>query len=328
MNLNRRQMLAVGAAASAAGLAPSLYAQTAPNFPQKPLTLIVGFPPGGNIDTVARTLSIPLARNLGTSVVVDYKAGGGGAIGTGHVARSDPDGYTLLVGIPEQVTTLPHMFKTPYKLNSLQPISLASRTSVIMVTRKNDDRFKTFADVVAFARAKPGELNVGHAGPGTTNHLAILQFEDATRLKVNSVAYKGAAPAVLGLLSNQVDVIFDQVTSSMPHIKSGTLQALAIVGTAADPALPGVPTLKQLGVREFDSTTYVGVFGPANLPPAIASTLLQAIKKSLADPQMAATLSGLGSNVYAGDTEEFKKILQVGDTLAANMVQQGRLRSD
>lgn len=325
MNVNRRQMLAIGMAASTSSMVSSLHAQ---NFPQKPVTLIVGFPPGGNIDTVARTLSIPLAKHLGTSVVVDYKAGGGGAIGTAYVARSEPDGYTLLVGIPEQATTLPHMFKTPYKVNSLQPISLASRTSLIIVTRKGDTRFKDYADLVAYARAKPGELNVGHAGPGTTNHLAILQFEDATKLKVNAAAYKGAAPAVLGLLSNQVDVIFDQVTSSMPHIKSGTLQALAIVGPAADPALPGVQTLKQLGVREFDSTTYVGVFGPANMPPAIANTLLQAIKKSLADPQMSATLSGLGSNVYAGDPEEFKKILQVGDSLAAAMVQQGRLRSD
>lgn len=325
MNFSRRQLLGYSAALATLGGSAPAWAQA---FPQKPVTLIVGFPPGGNVDTVARSLSIPLAKILGTNVLVDYKAGAGGAIGTTHVSRSEPDGYTLLVGIPEQVTTLPHMFKTTYKLGNFQPVSLASRTSLIMVARKADTRFKTFEDVVAFAKAKPGALNVGHAGPGTTNHLGILQFEDATKLKLNTIAYKGAAPAIVDLIGGQVDIVFDQVTTSMPHIKSGALQPLAIMGTKADPALPGVPTIRQLGLKEFDSTTYVGVLAPAGTPAPVVALLSKAIRQALSDEKMGTTLRDLGSNVYGGEPDEFNRILRTGDALASAMVRDGRLRTE
>jgi tripartite-type tricarboxylate transporter receptor subunit TctC len=325
MKTTRRQLLGLGAAIAGLGGPAHTWAQA---FPQKPVTLIVGFPPGGNIDTVARSLSIPLAKILGTTVLVDYKAGAGGAIGTTYVSRAEPDGYTLLVGIPEQVTTLPHMFKTSYKLSNFQPVSLASRTSLIMVARKADTRFKTFEDVVAFAKANPGALNVGHAGPGTTNHLGILQFEDATKLKVNTIAYKGAAPAIVDLIGAQLDIVFDQVTTSMPHIKSGALQALAVLGPKSDPALPGVPTIRQLGIKEFDSTTYAGVLAPAGTPAPVIALLSKAIRQALTDEKMGTTLRDLGSNVYGGDADEFPRILRTGDALAATMVQEGRLRSE
>lgn len=325
MKTTRRQVLGFGAAVAALAGSPAIWAQA---FPQKPVTLIVGFPPGGNIDTVARSLSIPLAKILGTTVLVDYRAGAGGAIGATHVSRSESDGYTLLVGIPEQVTTLPHMFKTSYKLSGFQPLSLASRTSLVMVARKADARFKTYEDVVAYAKAKPGVLNVGHAGPGTTNHLGILQFEDASKLKLNTIAYKGAAPAIVDLIGGQVDIVFDQVTTSMPHIKSGALQPLAVMGTRPDPALPGVPTIRQLGLKEFDSTTYVGVLAPSGTPAAVVALLTKAIQQALTDEKMGSTLRELGSSVYGGEADEFNRILRTGDALASTMVQEGRLRSE
>ncbi|WP_051236584.1 Bug family tripartite tricarboxylate transporter substrate binding protein [Ottowia thiooxydans] len=325
MKTTRRQVLGFGAAVATLASSSALWAQT---LSQKPVTLIVGFPPGGNIDTVARSLSIPLAKLLGTTVLVDYKAGAGGAIGATHVSKSAPDGHTLLVGIPEQVTTLPHMFKTSYKLSNFQPLSLASRTSLVMVARKADTRFKTYEDVVAYAKAKPGALNVGHAGPGTTNHLGILQFEDATKLKLNTIAYKGAAPAIVDLIGGQVDVVFDQVTTSMPHIKAGALQPLAVMGTRPDPALPGVPTIRQLGLKEFDSTTYVGVLAPAGTPAPLVALLTKAIQQALTDEKMGATLRDLGSSVYGGEADEFNRILRTGDALAATMVQEARLRSE
>jgi tripartite-type tricarboxylate transporter receptor subunit TctC len=325
MHTNRRKLLVASIALAALGFAGGVSAQ---NFPQKPVTLVVGFPPGGNIDIVARSLSKPLSKILGQPVVVDYKAGAGGSIGAAYVARSEPDGYTLLIGIPEQITMLPHMIKTTYKLNDFQPVSLASRTSLIMVARKADDRFKSFKDVTDYAKAKPGELNAGHAGPGTTNHLGILQFEDATKLKLNAIAFKGAAPAIVSLIGGQVDVVFDQVTTSMPHIKSGSIQPLAIVGQQEDPALPGVPTMKQLGLNEIDATTYVGVMAPAATPSAVIAQLTKAIQEALKDPQMINTLKELGSNVYAGDLDEFRKLLKNGDALASTMVKDGRVRTE
>lgn len=234
------------AALAAASAASAVQARA---FPAKPLTLVVPFAPGGNVDIVARTLGIPLARHAGQSVIVDNRAGGGGAVGSGWVARAEPDGHTLLVATPGQLGTLPEMIKLPYRADSFAPIAVVSRTPVVVVVRANDARFKTAADFIKAMKARDGSVTVGHAGPGSPNHLAVLQLEDAVKVRVNPVPYKGSGPALVDLIGGQIDAVVDQITSSTPHIKSGALRALFVLGPRAGAGWPMCPTWPSWACR-------------------------------------------------------------------------------
>jgi len=325
MNTPRRTFLKLSLAAMPALQSMPAWARS---FPSKPITLVVPFAPGGNIDVVGRSLSVPLSKLLGQIVVVENRAGAGGGIGTASVARAEPDGHTLLVATPAQVATLPQMFKTAYDVASFQPVGVATRTSMIVVARRDDARFKTFDDFLALARGKPGAINAGHAGNGTPNHLALLQLENAARCQFGAVAYKGSGPALVNLLGAQIDVVFDQVTSSMPHIKSGALRPLAILGPVADPTLPGVPTLAESNVGRFDATTYAGLLAPAGTPGAVIDILSQVLKKALADPQLNASLNALGSFTESGDAAALKTLLDTERALAMKLVAEGRLTAN
>lgn len=325
MTFSRRNFFKLGLAAMPVLQSLPAWART---FPSKPITLVVPFAPGGNIDVVGRSLSIPLSRLLGQIVVVENRAGAGGGIGTASVARAEPDGHTLLVATPAQVATLPQMFKTAYDVASFQPVGLATRTSMIVVARRDDARFRNFDDFLALARARPGAINAGHAGNGTPNHLALLQLENAASCQFGAVAYKGSGPALVNLLGGQIDVVFDQVTSSMPHIKAGTLRPLAILGPTVDPTLPGVPTLAESNVGRFDATTYAGLLAPAGTPGAAMGILSQALKTALADPQLNTSLNGLGSFTESGEAGALKTLLDNERALAIKLVAEGRLTAN
>lgn len=326
MKMDRRMFMAHGAAAAAAlAVNPAARAQ---GFPAKPVTLIVPFPPGGNIDIVGRALAVPLAKVLKQSVIVDNRAGGGGAVGAMAVARAAPDGYTLMVGTPGQIVTVPAMIKTSYSVANFRPVGMASRTSVVIVARKANPQLKSFNDLVALARSKPGQISAGHAGPGTPNHLALLQLENLLKLSFNIVPYRGSGPALVDVLGGQIDVCCDQLSSSMPHIKSGALQALVVLGPQPDPALPGVPTLEQLGLGGFDATTYTGVFAPSQVPANVMATLTAAVEGAAQDPHFAATLRELGSIAAAGSPDAFSQIVNAEAKLAAQMVKEGRLKAE
>ncbi|MBV7484816.1 tripartite tricarboxylate transporter substrate binding protein [Bordetella sp. BOR01] len=318
----RRDFVLGAAALGAASLPPAVLGQ---GLSAQPISLIVPFAPGGNLDVVARTLSVPLSRQLKQTIVVENRTGAGGAIGTAVVARAEPDGHTLLVASTSQLSTLPHMLSTQYSLNSFQPVGMITRTSMIVVVRSDDKRFGDFADFLAVARQQSEAVNAGHAGAGTANHLAMVQLEDAANIKFNSIAYRGSSPALLGLLGGHVDVVFDQVTSSMPYLEAGTLRALAVLGPEHEPTLPKVPAMPQLDVKAFDATTYVGLIAPSQTPPTILATLAQALQEALKNEKLTSTLSQLGGIVYPAPGSEFEHLLQVEDGLARQLAKQGRL---
>jgi tripartite-type tricarboxylate transporter receptor subunit TctC len=297
-------------AVSFAALAAS--AVQARTFPAKPLTLVVPFAPGGNVDIVARTLGIPLARHAGQSVIVDNRAGGGGAVGSGWVARAEPDGHTLLVATPGQLGTLPEMIRLPYRADSFAPIAVVSRTPVVVVVRANDARFRTAADFIKAMKARDGSVTVGHAGPGSPNHLAVLQLEDAVRQRVNPVPYKGSGPALVDLIGGQIDAVVDQITSSTPHIKSGA----------------HVPDLAQLGLPVFDATTFVGVFAPRGAPTASVDSLYGWISKSVAEPEFSSLIRELGSEPFPASAAVLQRLVSDEAALAARLTRQGRLRAE
>lgn len=325
-SLPRRRFAQGAAALVAAALVSPAIAQS--RFPSKPITLIVPFAPGGNVDIVARSLAVPMTQLAGQSVVVDNRAGGGGSVGTGIVARAESDGHTLLVATPGQLGTLPEIIKLAYKADSLAPVALLSRTPVVVVVRANDPRFKTAADFVSAMKAKSQAVTIGHAGPGTPNHLALLQLEDATNAQVSAVPYRGSGPALVDLLGGQVDAVVDQITSSTPHIKGGGLRALMVLGPHAPGLLVNVPTLAQLGLPVFDATTFVGAFAPKNTATSTTATLQEWMSKAAGQPEFVKIIRDLGSEPLGESATLLQRLVGEEVALAQKMVRQGRLKSD
>jgi tripartite-type tricarboxylate transporter receptor subunit TctC len=326
MNIKRRQILNFGAiAAASSALGMPAWAQ---GFPNKPVTLVVPFAPGGNTDIVARTVAVALGKVLGQSVVVDNRAGAGGSIGAMQVARAAPDGYTLLLCGAGVVVTVPEMVKTSYSRSSFAPIGLVNKSSMVLLARKNETRFKNFKELAAYARSGEGKLAAAHSGPGTPNHLALLQLESLLKTKFTVVSYKGSGPALVDLIGGQVDVHFDQVTSSLQHIKGGTLQPLAILGPVQDPSLPGVQTVAELGFGEIDGTTYVGVLAPSGTPKDVQDKLAAALAQAVKDPQTVNSARELGSVALSSTPQEFARILDAEYALATQATKDGRLKAD
>jgi tripartite-type tricarboxylate transporter receptor subunit TctC len=326
MPFDRRGLLTLGALAAGGSALPS--ALRAQNFPNKALTLVVPFAPGGNTDLVGRIVAIALGKALGQTVVVDNRPGAGGAIGAGQVARSAPDGHTLLLAGAGVIVTVPEMTSTPYTRADFAPLSLVNRSSSVLLARSNDARFRSFADLAAYARSGEGKLNAAHSGPGTPNHLALIQLENLLGTKFTTISYRGSGPALSDLLGGQIDVHFDQVTSALPHIRSGALTALAVLGPANDPALPEVKTVSQLGFGEIDGTTYIGILVPARTPQELRDRLSGAIQQAVRDPEMVKSARDLGSEAYAGTPEEFGRILEAEHALSSKAAREGRLKAD
>jgi tripartite-type tricarboxylate transporter receptor subunit TctC len=323
--MHRRQALARTAALLAA--TPLARAQ-APRFPSRPITLIVPFAPGGNLDVVARAIAPALARHLGQNVVVDNRAGGGGAVGATAVANAPADGYTLLVTTPNAIGVLPYMTKTSYKSDAFQAIGPVSTTALVIDVRANETRFKDVASLFAFARANPGKITAGHSGPGTTNHLALFQLQSAAKIELTLVPYKGSAPALTDLIGGQIDMMVDQLTSSTPQIQSGTLKALAVMSKDRDPTFPNVPTLRESGLPNFEATTATGLLAPAATPKPVIDALNAALLKAVGEDEVKKRLLSVGSVAKPGSAQDFQSVLAGEEANAQALAKAGKLKSD
>jgi tripartite-type tricarboxylate transporter receptor subunit TctC len=295
----------------------------AAEFPQRAITLVVPFSPGGNVDSTARISGESLGRVLQQPVIVLNKPGAGGAIGAGYVAKADPDGYTLLITVPDTLTIVPRMMTTPYKMDSFRPVGTVATTTPLLVVR-SDSRFKTIQDFLAAADAKPGSILVAHDGPGSASQLALLQFGKAANRKFNMVPYQGSAPALIDLLGGQIDAAVDQMTSSLSYLKGGQFRALAVMSRNRDLLLPDVPTLQEAGVN-FNVTTTLGIYAPAGVPDAIIDRLDQALVKALADGDLQNRLHLIGSNALKSSAESFREQMLREDKRAQTMEEAGLL---
>ena len=322
--MNRRRMLARIAALAAAPYVLDSRAQALPN---KPVTLIVPFAPGGNLDVVARAIAPALEQQLGRNVIVDNRPGAGGIIGASAVSRAEPDGSTLLVTTPNAVVVLPKMTRTNFKLASFSPVGLVSTTALVIVVKGGDTRFKDIEALLAYARNNPGKVTAGHAGPGTTNHMALLQLEDAAKIQLNQVPYKGSAPALVDLMGGQIDMVVDQLTSSAPHIQSGALRALAVMSRDRDAALSKVPTLREAGLANFEATTATGLLAPAGTPAKVVDAINAALRKALAEGSVKSRLLNVGSVAQASSPQELLASLQREDARAQTLAAAGRLKA-
>ena len=252
----------------------------AQSYPNKPIKLIVPFPPGGPTDIVARPLAQMLGESMKQSVIVENKGGAGGSVAADFVAKSPPDGYTIMVGTVGTHAINGSLYRQlPYDMTKdFTPIALVASAPLVIAVPANSN-IKNLADLIKEAKAKPDFIAFGTAGNGTPGHLTGALFETATKTKLKHIPYKGSAPAVTDLLGGQIPLMFDPIQSVLPHIQSGKLIALAVTSKTRSPLLPNVPTVAESGYPNFESTAWWAVFGPAKLPENVTNTLTTQVQK-------------------------------------------------
>jgi tripartite-type tricarboxylate transporter receptor subunit TctC len=301
----------------------------AQKFPDRPIRLIVPFPPGGNIDITARTISPGLSEVLGGSVVVDNRGGASGTIGVDLVAKAPPDGYTLVVGSTGTITGAPSLFpKLPYNpVKDLTAISLVSDVPIIIVVHPAM-RARSMKELVALAKQKAGRITMGSPGAGSTNHLAGEMFQLSTGVKFTHVPYKGSGPALIDLMGGQIDLIFDQMTASIGYVRAGKLRALGVAQAARSSQLPDVPALAEQGCKGCEASTFAGLFGPAGLPKPVLDRLAEATAKVVASKPVHERFVSLGAEPKSSTPEEFAQLVRTDVARWARVVKEANIKLD
>ena len=288
-----------------AAIAPSQAA-----WPERTITLIVPWAPGGSTDILARLLADYLTRSLGQTVIVDNKAGASGNIGSNLVAKAKPDGYTLLVGSMSTHAMNQALFATmPFEpVDDFTPISLvAFVTNTLVINPKIS--VNNVAELIAYAKANPKTLNFASAGAGSTNHISAVLFELAAGIQMTHIPYKGGAPAVLDTVTGQTEVLFGAGTQTLPHVKSGKLKLLAVTESARSPQLPDTPTVAET-LPGYELAVWYGAFGPKDMPKEITERLSTEINRIVALPEVRSKMAAIGVEVVSSTPASFAKTLQ------------------
>ena len=299
------------------------WAQAQDDYPNKPITMLVPFPPGGVADTVGRPVAEAMGRYLKQSVVIENKGGAGGGIGMAQVAKSRADGYTVLMAL-SSIVVLPEADKVlkrapMFQLDQLKPIARFTADPTVLVVRA-DSPWKTFAEFQAYVKANPAKISFGSSGNYGTMHVPMEQLKAATSSYMLHVPYTGAGPAVLGLLSGQIEALSTGPASVVQHIKAGKLRALAHWGEGRLSSLPDVPSLKELGVP-VTYAQWSGLFVPANTPAPVVEKLRQAAKFAAQDPRAGQALAASGTSFMFQDLNEFEKYVSTDARDMAALVQ-------
>jgi tripartite-type tricarboxylate transporter receptor subunit TctC len=280
-------------------------------YPSKPIRIIVPFAPGGNIDINARIIAPGLTEVLGQPVVVDNRGGAGGRIGSSMAAKAPPDGYTLMLGAPGTLVSQP-VFHDNIDYHPLRDFVYTSRISLVTSTLGVHPSLpmRSVKALIAYAQAHPGEILMGSAGLGSGTHLMGELFQSLAKVKFTHVPFKGGAPASVALLSGQIHISFDQITSSGPHIKTGKLRALGVTTTQRSKYLPDVPTLDESGVRGYDYSTWSTLAIPAATPKDIVQKIRDAVDTVIAQPRTREAFERLGGEVASNSPAQFTRQLK------------------
>ena len=308
---------------------PASHAFAQATYPDKPIRLVVPFAPGGNADLTGRLFSEALGKRLGQQVIVENRGGAGGSIGADSVAKSPPDGYSPVLGSTGTFLVSPRMTggKPPYTLASFAPVALLSTSPMDIVVNTNGP-FRDWPSMLAWLRANPGKLTIGHPGNGSTNHLALLQMQKALDVRFNLIPYKSNGLALNDLLAGQIDAVIDQVPASIGHVRGGRLRAIVVTTARRAGQLPDVPTLQEMGVKDFAATTPIILMAPAGTPPEIVAKLNEAVANALADPTVKEKLNGLGAETEALSSQQLTLILQKEDAAIEELQKSGLLKAD
>ena len=296
----------------------------AQDYPNRPIRLIIPFPPGGSNDVVGRMVAKQLSEKMGQQVFVDNRGGAGGTIGTEAVAKSEPDGYTLaIVSIAHAVN--PALYKLHYDpIKSFTPISiLATGPNVLVVNPEAP--YKTVKDLLAAAKAKPGELNYASAGVGSFQHLGAELFKLEAKVNLTHVPYKGGGPAMQDVIAGHVKIMFSSLVQTTPFIKSGQLRALGTGGAKRNPVLPDVPTIAEAGVPGYVGDNWWGIVAPAGLPPAMTEKIYKDVQAALKSPELQAQFAREGAASVEMSSADFGKYIEAEIVKWANVVKQGHI---
>ena len=295
-------LLALGLIATAA------HAQT---YPEKPIRMVIPFPPGGGTDILGRLMAQKLTESNKWTIVPDNKAGAGGTLGITEAAKGKPDGYDMVMGQKDNLVVGPWMYKSlPWNpVKDFTAVAHVAWSPVIIATSANS-KYKTLADVVAAAKAAPDTITYGSPGNGTTIHLAGDQFEKAAGIKMRHVPYKGSNPALMDALAGNVDLLVSSVPSAMAQVKAGKLRPLAVTSAKRSTSLPDVPTVAESGYKGFDMSTWYGLLMPAGAPAPIVAQMNGAVNKLLATPEMQKAIHDQGAEPLAMTPEAFSQQLQ------------------
>jgi tripartite-type tricarboxylate transporter receptor subunit TctC len=274
-------------------------------YPNKPVHLIVPFPPGGSVDVVARVVAPKLGERLGQPVIVENRSGASGNIGTEAVARARPDGYTLLINTLPFVANV-HLYpKVPYHpLNDFQAVALVSSSPSLLVVNPSVPA-KSVSELLQLARSKPGVLNYSAAGAGTNPHIAGELFNLLGNVDIVAVQYKGGGPALVAALGGEIGITYPNISEGLPHVRSGKLRALAVTSAKRSPVVPDVPTVAESGLPGYEFVTWHGILAPKDTPPAIVALLNDRLKQTLSTPEQAKLFQEMGLNIIASTPAEF-----------------------
>lgn len=280
-------------------------------FPSRPLRMVVPFAPGGVADLVARIVGQKMSETLGQNVVIDNRAGAGGAIAGETVARARPDGYTILLCSSSVVVINPLLSKnTPYDpQRDLNPVSLVSFSPYVLLVHPSSP-LASVRDLIAAARAKPGGLNYGSAGVGSASHLVGEVFKAAAKINLTHVPYKGTAPAANALLAGELHMAFEAISASLPNLKGGRLRALGIATRKPFALTPEIPTISDSGVPGFEGTTWQGICAPADTPPQVMQVLNKAVVQSVTAPDIVQRFGSLGVEGVGNSSEAFRAFIR------------------
>jgi tripartite-type tricarboxylate transporter receptor subunit TctC len=328
----RRALVRLGSAAAlplAAGLAPARVAAQAAAFPSRPIRLIVSYPPGGTADQLARAIGEGLSRRFGQPVVIENRPGANGNIGADVVAKAAPDGHTLVMTAPGPLAVNEALYDTlPFDpRTAFAPVTRVANAPLLLVVPRSLPA-GTLPELLAWAKANPGKATYASQGNASSGHLAMELLKSRTGLEAVHVPYKGSTPALTDLLSGQVQMMLDNTTSSLPHVRSGALRAIGVAELERLKAEPAIPTLAEQGVPGFEATPWFGLATTAGTPPAVVETLAGAVREVLRTPAVATRFAQIGVDLVGDSPAEFARYIEAESRKWKDVVRRSGARAD
>lgn len=302
MNFKRALFLFAGLALSASALAN--------DWPARPVTIVVPFPPGGGTDAFARPLAAQLTKQLGKTVIIDNRGGAGGTLGAGLAAKAAPDGYTFFMGAAHHAIAPSIYPKLDYDIQKdFIPVSLVAAPPQVVVVNTQRLPVNDLKGLIEYAKKNPGKVNFGSAGNGTSHHLAGELFKIQTKTFMTHIPYRGAGPSLQDLVAGQLDMMFDGLGSSASHIKAGKIKALAVAAPKRAPGFPDIPTTAEAGLPDYEVSTWYGLFAIKGTPPELVERMRTEVKKALASPELQTNWQNAGSEIPTMSSTEFGTML-------------------
>jgi tripartite-type tricarboxylate transporter receptor subunit TctC len=297
-------------------------------YPTRQIHLIVTFPPGGNADTVARLVADKLTQQLGQSVIVENKPGAASIVGTGAVVQAPADGYTLLQAGTNMSTNPALGHKTPYDAErDLVPVVLLVTVPAVIVVNPALP-VSTLPELVVYAKARPGEVNYGSAGNGSFPHLAVEKLAQETGIKLTHVPFRGFGPATIGLLRNDVNLLASDIPGALEHVRAGKLKALAVTGSARMPQLPDIPTIAEIGVRDYEGVGFLGIVVRTGTPREVMDVLNREINRALKTPEIDRHIANNGLVAGGGTPDDFALFLKRDQAIWTKVIATGGIKGE